>query len=371
MTAPRMGLSHGGRYRAGYYVDQDGRARAFGLGAVAKVSESEARKRFASELFLLGGSPRPSRRAGLSVEEWCQLYCERRSDLAEGSRELLAGTSKLLGLYFAGVRLSAVKPEHAVGYREWLSQRPGRAGKISGATVALHLRNAKAMFAAAVKEGEIRSNPCDGVKAARQPEAVPWHYVTMEEFERVLAVLPAEWRPLWALCRLGGARLGARGGESLGLQWKDVDFDRRTITFRDQKRNRTRIVPMQPRLYEILMETATRAAGTVQYSMALDPEAFVCDVSHSNLDRKAVGFIRAAGLAPWSKPFHSLRKSLETDWLAVHPLPLVCGWLGNSPAVALKHYHRSDTADALARVTKSKSYPQSAPPLGVVLDTRA
>ena len=45
-----------------------------------------------------------------------------------------------------------------------------------------------------------------------------------------------------------------------------------------------------------------------------------------------------AGIEPWSKLFHNMRASRQTELLAEHPLPDVCAWLRNSQAVAMKHY---------------------------------
>ncbi|MBX9585241.1 MAG: hypothetical protein K2X87_33460 [Gemmataceae bacterium] len=48
--------------------------------------------------------------------------------------------------------------------------------------------------------------------------------------------------------------------------------------------------------------------------------------------------IRRAGLAAWPRLFHNLRASCETDLVQHHPIQVVCSWLGNTPAVALRHY---------------------------------
>jgi hypothetical protein len=48
--------------------------------------------------------------------------------------------------------------------------------------------------------------------------------------------------------------------------------------------------------------------------------------------------IRRAGLTPWPKLFQNLRSTRETELAQHHPIHVVCAWLGNSPAVATKHY---------------------------------
>ncbi len=48
--------------------------------------------------------------------------------------------------------------------------------------------------------------------------------------------------------------------------------------------------------------------------------------------------IKRAGLKPWPKPFQNLRSTRETELMEKFPAHVVCGWIGNSEAIALKHY---------------------------------
>ena len=48
--------------------------------------------------------------------------------------------------------------------------------------------------------------------------------------------------------------------------------------------------------------------------------------------------IRRAGLEPWTRPFHNLRASCETDLANHYPAHVVTKWLGNSIQVAAAHY---------------------------------
>lgn len=45
-----------------------------------------------------------------------------------------------------------------------------------------------------------------------------------------------------------------------------------------------------------------------------------------------------AGLAPWPKLFQNLRATRETELAETFPIHVVCEWIGNSAAVAAKHY---------------------------------
>jgi hypothetical protein len=48
--------------------------------------------------------------------------------------------------------------------------------------------------------------------------------------------------------------------------------------------------------------------------------------------------VRRAGVEPWSRLWHSLRASCESDLAQSFPLATVAKWLGNSPSIALRHY---------------------------------
>jgi hypothetical protein len=74
-----------------------------------------------------------------------------------------------------------------------------------------------------------------------------------------------------------------------------------------------------------------------------------------NYVRDAHVIMRRAGFE-WQKPMHTLRKSLESDWLAKYPIADVAAWLGNSPAVAMKHYHQT-VGETMRSVTGKNPIP--------------
>jgi hypothetical protein len=41
---------------------------------------------------------------------------------------------------------------------------------------------------------------------------------------------------------------------------------------------------------------------------------------------------------PWPKLFHNLRASRETELASEYPIHVVCNWIGNTAAIAAKHY---------------------------------
>src|SRR5262249_57784702 len=60
--------------------------------------------------------------------------------------------------------------------------------------------------------------------------------------------------------------------------------------------------------------------------------------SNANLRTTFTKIIRRAGEKPWPKLFHNLRASRETELAAEYPIHVVCEWIGNTAAIAAKHY---------------------------------
>ena len=55
--------------------------------------------------------------------------------------------------------------------------------------------------------------------------------------------------------------------------------------------------------------------------------------------------IERAGLVPWPRLFQNLRASRETELAGLFPIHVVAAWIGNSAAVAAKHYLSVTDAD--------------------------
>lgn len=348
----RLVTTHKGKYWAAEYRDSANRRRYHGLGPKDSTPKREALRLLAD--FQATLVLQPARRdvnGRTTLAAWGERYIATRADLSEGALALAAGTIKRLKEFFGeGTALERITPAGATDFHNWLRKLPSRqkddAGQpvpVSPATVSRYIRDARAIFARALRERAVSENPFRGVDIESVHVREDWEIVTMAQLDAMLEACPDDaHRCLFALCRLAGLRLGTRGGEALGLTWGDVDWEKRTMLVWDQKNGRQRIVPVQPKLYGILRECFDRAP---------EGSTLVCDVYPNNLYRRVEKILAAAGVAAYSKPFHTLRKNLETEWLNQYPLPAVCKWLGNSPAVAMAHYHRADAASALSQVT--------------------
>jgi integrase len=266
----------------------------------------------------------------MNLTAWTDRYLSLQADWAEGT-EAIAQTviGRLKSKLGATKPMRSITPAMATDWGLWLRTVKSTRGQLSPATVAIHLRGARAIFECAKAERVITDNPFASVKMPKQGPPPEWRMVTLPELELILAACPDQaWSCLFALCRLAGLRSGIRGGEALGLTWDDVDWQGRTLRAQDQKRGKVRTVPICPRLYEILRAAFEARDG-----------ATVCPVDRGSMDRKAREIIAAAGIGAYSKPMHSLRKSLESQWLSEgRPILDVCRWLGNSPAIAIHHY---------------------------------
>ena len=161
------------------------------------------------------------------------------------------------------------------------------------------------------------------------------HFVSRDVAENVLEACPdAEWRLLFALSRYGGLRCPS---EHLALRWADVDWERNRIMVHSSKTEHhpdgaCRLVPLFPELLPYLREVFEEAEPGSEYVIGRH-RATGC-----NLRTRMVKIIKRAGLKPWPKLFQNLRSTRETELAEDWPMHVVCAWIGNSQAVAAKHY---------------------------------
>ncbi len=193
---------------------------------------------------------------------------------------------------------------------------------------------AKQLFDFAIECKWIDENPFNGLACTVNANEERMQFIDHATINAVIAMAPdARWRAIIALARFGGLRTPS---ELTGLLWQHVDFVAGRILVHSPKTEHhkgkaTRYVPLFPELRPYLEDL--RAAD-------LPPNAPVIDgvTSATNLRKGLQSFIKKAGVDVWPKLFQNLRASRETELLAVYPAKDVCGWIGNSQAVAMKHY---------------------------------
>ena len=335
-------LQSNGDYWQAVWTDTRGRRVVKSLGPKARYTKRAAMARCVQ--LAAGHVVAPgSRDAGKAptLGAWADAYLALRADLSPGSLMLLRGTVAYLRDYFGeATRLDRITEAAADDWAVWLAAEKGHAAS----TVCRHVRTAKTMFRRAVTRRHLGADPFSGLSGTPPEPEKAWAYVTPAQLETILEACPSpDWRCLFALARLAGLRRG----EAMRLAYADVDWKARTMTVEAEGGVRTtkarrRVVPIAPRLYDLLMERFEGAAeGEIRFAA----------VPTGNLQRNALAILRRAGVGAYSKPFHTLRKNRETDWLAEVPAVMsVCEWLGHSPTVAARHYNRTK-AETLAEVT--------------------
>ncbi len=202
-------------------------------------------------------------------------------------------------------------------------------------TVRRRCGRAKQFFTAAIRRKLISSNPFVDLKSAVHANAERFYYVTRDEADKVLEACPdAEWRLIFALSRYGGLRCPS---EHLSLQWGDVDWERGRMRVRSPKTEHhvggeSRVIPIFPELKPHLEAVFDEAEEGSKYVIARYRG------TSGNLRTQLNRIIQHAGLKPWPKPFQNLRSSRETELAEKFPMHVICGWIGNSQLVAMKHY---------------------------------
>ncbi|MCA9116156.1 MAG: tyrosine-type recombinase/integrase [Planctomycetaceae bacterium] len=201
---------------------------------------------------------------------------------------------------------------------------------------------AKQFFRAAVRSKLVAENVFDDLECGVRSNRARDHFITREDAGKVLDACPdAEWRLIFALSRYGGLRCPS---EHLALRWCDVDWEAGRVTVTSPKTEHhaggeSRVMPLFPELRPYLEDCFELAEPGSEFCITRYRSA------NANLRTQLLRIIRRAGVKPWPKLFHNLRATRETELAAVHPLHVVCEWIGNSSLIAQEHYLRVTDAD--------------------------
>jgi len=271
------------------------------------------------------------KRDATTLGAFIDSYIEARGDVKPATATVYGHTRRNLVEHFGpGRRLRDITPGDADAWRMGLIQQG-----LADNTVRRRCGIAKQFFKAAVRRKLIRSNPFADLTGSIRENRDRDYFVTQDTAAKVLEACPdAEWRLLFALSRYGGLRCPS---EHLGLRWSDIDWERGRITVHSPKTEHhpgggSRQVPLFPELLPHLRDVFEHAEDGAEYVITRYRDA------RQNLRTHASKIIRRAGLEPWPKLFHNLRASRETELTERWPVHVVCRWIGNSHAVAAKHY---------------------------------
>lgn len=309
------------------------------MGAELASWVKELPETMANRLARVGLIPKRERREATTLGDFLDAYVARRIDVKSSTKQVWANPIRnLKGFFGPSKSLADITVGDAEDFRLHLISQ-----KLSSTTTAKRLRFCRQFFRDAMKRGLVEANPFADVKEIAVVDPSRSYFVTREEITRLMNAAPdAAWRAIIALARFAGMRCPS---EVLELKWGDIDWQAKRITVTSPKTAHhpgkgTRAMPLFAELYEPLCEAWELAEEGELYvvsryrKLAIAPGGW----RNANLRTQFMRIIQRAGLQPWPRLFHAMRSSRETELVRDHPIQCVTAWLGNTPAIALKHY---------------------------------
>lgn len=294
----------------------------------------------ADRLAAVGLIPDHEKRGAATIGAFLSDYIEGRTDVKPASKLVWGHVKRNLVEYYGESRdVRKITPGDADDFKQYLLRQ-----ELAATTVHKRLQFARTFFRAMVRRKILAENPFADVKSPAAGIADRQRFVTREEIDRVLEACPDHhWRTIVALSRFGGLRCPS---EVLSLKLDDIRWDEKRIVVTSPKTEHhpgkeTRVIPLFPELEEHLRTSDERAKTGEVYVV---DERFrkaamgVGGWANANLRTTFEKIIKRAGLAPWPRLFHNLRASRETELVENFPVHVVATWLGNTPAIAMRHY---------------------------------
>jgi integrase len=268
-------------------------------------------------------------------------YLAKRTDLKDTTRTVYAMTVRnLKGFFGANKSLADVTEGDAGDFRRWLLVHEELAQATAGRRCGL----AEDFFHDAVKRRLIVANPFTGIDRAVRNNPDRQRFVDRATIDKVIDAAPnSEWRLLICLARFAGLRTPS---EPFSLKLVDVDWERERILITSPKTEHhhgkgTRWIPIFPELREPLLQTVEACPEGAVFVFHRLMERYPSRTGGwqgINLRTTFEKIIRKAGCEPWPRLWHNLRSTAQTELTERFPAHVVCAWLGNSQAVAQKHY---------------------------------
>jgi integrase len=219
--------AHPGVYRRGtQYVAvyrRDGRQRKE---SAAKFAEARAIK-------LARDAEASEERRGPTLHAYAPALVARhagsgrdtvREQTREEYRRLLATFA--LSYFPASLRLADIDRRALQGFIGWLTDRPGRRGRLSDRSIRNALTPLRLCLEAGAREGLLDSDLARSLvlpsrRGGRRWEVSERRFLTHQQLGRLLAEIPKAHKPLFMLL----ASTGLRISEAIALRWCDLDLD--------------------------------------------------------------------------------------------------------------------------------------------------
>ena len=227
-----------GVYKRGERYAYTYRKRGRQRWGTARTKAEARRLKHQAETDVARGEHRDSTRLGFGeyARAWIAGYQGRtaagvRPETRDWYRQML--DDRLIP-YFdveTGLLLSEIEPRDIKSLVAWLAEQPNPrdpARTLAASTVGYHVAVVRALFADAVEEGVVRSNPTSGVRAtirrAEELGETPSKALTRAQLRRLLDEIPDDRRLFFELL----AHTGLRISEAIEVRWHtDLDLGER------------------------------------------------------------------------------------------------------------------------------------------------
>jgi integrase len=297
--------------------------------------------RIAKKLAKVGVIPdresKPTETLGPFLQAW---LAGRKGDYKPASLIAWGQVVQALTKFFgSGCPVKDVTPIKAEAFRQSMLLNELRA-----TTIHKRLQHARMFFVHAKRQGLVDANPFEFVRHRPGDASERRAYVAAADVRRAIDHAPnGTWQLLIALSRFAGLRVPS---EALSLRWQDVDWERQRLMVPSPKTEHLagrsyRVIPLFPAIKPYLEAAWDEAPEGAEYII---PEEYrrraqgPAGWGNANLRTTFEKIVRRAGLEPWPRLWHSMRASCESDLARQFPLAVVAKWLGNTQAVAMRHY---------------------------------
>ncbi len=280
--------------------------------------------------------PRVKTRLGSFLQQWLATRSHYKPSSQVVWRQVVRDLLKFFG---QECLLEQIDRKQAEAFRHHLQQRG-----LSPTTISKRLQVVRMIFRHAVQQELLEKSPFEHVRHHGGDPGRRRVYVPVGSIQKVLqACGDPWWQLLVVLARFAGLRTPS---ESLSLRWEDIHWEENRMLVHASKTAHLpgrgcRAVPLFPEVRFYLEQARNHAEPQAEYVFpehlrrrAQGPRGW----NGANLRTGLLRIIRRAGLEPWPRPWHNLRASCETDLVQQFPLPKVAKWIGNTAAVAMRHY---------------------------------
>lgn len=298
-----------------------------------------------------------------TVVGYMSAYIRKRTDIAQNTKRIYDRSLHFVTEHF-GTEKKLVELTHgnAKDFDRWLRQS-GRKNRTSGLaenTARKMVDKIKTVYNAAIDDEILTSNPFKGIATNVRSSPEKQQFVSADTVRKVIEHAPdAEFKAIIALARFGGLRT-----PSEFRHLKHGDFSMKTtppkFTIFCQKTaskgKKTRDAPMFTELWPYLEPLIS--------SDPADEKAFVFskkyrECTDANIFNTMVRTVKSAGVQVWPDLWRNLRASCESELIQkAYDIKDVCDWLGNTPAVVMGHYLRSNP-ESMTRATTRETLPQT------------